>query len=123
MYRGDEDTYRALQAGAVTYLSKSTLSQELVRVIREVHQGQQPAGHDLEMRFAQLQGHPFLTPREIQVTELIAQGMRNKEIGASLGISEETARVHVKKIFAKLKVHDRAAAVSIALRRGIIPFD
>ena len=61
-----------------------------------------------------------LTPREIQVIELVYQGKRNKEIGTSLGISEETVQVHLKNIFAKLKVSERTAAVNIALRRGIV---
>lgn len=120
MYSGDEDIYRALQAGAVTYLLKDTLSDDLIRVVREVHGGKQPIGPDVEARLAERAARPHLTPREIQVVELIAQGMRNKEIAATLGISEETAQVHVKNILAKLKVKDRTAVVSVALRRGII---
>ena len=63
---------------------------------------------------------PTLTARETQVLELIAHGMRNKEIAASLGISEETAQVHVKHILAKLNVHDRTLAIIVGLRRGVI---
>jgi two-component system NarL family response regulator len=120
MYSGDEDIYRALQAGAVTYLLKDTLSDDLIRVVRDVHDGKQPIGPDVEARLAERATRPHLTPREVQVVELIAQGMRNKEIAAALGISEETAQVHVKNILAKLKVKDRTAVVSVALRRGII---
>jgi len=120
MYSGDEDIYRALQAGAVTYLLKDTLSDDLIRVVREVHSGKTPLGPDVEARLAERATRPRLTPREVQVVELIAQGMRNKEIAAALGISEETAQVHVKNILAKLKVKDRTAVVSVALRRGII---
>lgn len=120
MYSGDEDIYRALKAGAVTYLLKDTLSDDLIRVVREVHRGEQPLGPDVEARLAERATRPHLTPREVQVVELIAQGMRNKEIAAALGISEETAQVHVKNILAKLKVKDRTAVVSVALRRGII---
>lgn len=120
MYQGDEDIYRSLNAGAVTYLLKDTLSDDLVRVIREVHQGTPSLSPDVAARLAERAAKPALTGREVQVIELIAQGMRNKEIAASLGISEETAQVHVKNILAKLDVKDRTAAVTVALRRGII---
>jgi DNA-binding NarL/FixJ family response regulator len=63
---------------------------------------------------------PSLTPRELEILRLISQGMQNKEIAAALGISEATTQVHVKNILSKLKVKDRTAAVSVALRRGII---
>jgi NarL family two-component system response regulator YdfI len=62
----------------------------------------------------------MLTEREIEVTSLIARGMRNKEIAFELGIAEETVHAHVKNIFSKLNVNDRTAALAIALRRGII---
>ena len=85
-----------------------------------MHAGQQPMGPEVEERLAERAAAPHLTPREVQVVELIFQGMRNKEIAASLGISEETAHVHTKNVLAKLRVKDRTAAVNVALRRGII---
>jgi DNA-binding NarL/FixJ family response regulator len=120
MYQGDEDIHRALQAGATTYLLKDTLSDDLIRVVREVHAGEKPIGQDVQARLAERAAGPTLTPREIQVVELISRGMRNKEIAAALGITDETAQVHVKNILAKLKVQDRTAAINVALRRGII---
>jgi two-component system NarL family response regulator len=120
MYQGDEDIYRAFEAGAVTYLLKDTLSDDLVRVVRLVHAGEQPMIPGVVARLAERAANPTLTSRETQVIELIAQGLRNKEIGVSLGISEETAHVHVRNILAKLKVKDRSAAINVALRRGII---
>lgn len=120
MYQGDEDIYRALQAGAATYLLKDTLSDDLVRVVREVHAGRHPVMPDVEARLAERAANPTLTPREVQVMELVSQGMRNKELAAELGISEETAHVHVRNILTKLKVKDRSAAITVALRRGII---
>jgi two-component system, NarL family, response regulator len=121
MYHGDEDIHRALEAGATTYLLKDTLSDDLIGVVREVHAGGTPSiGPDVQARLAERAAGPTLTPREIQVVELISRGMRNKEIAAALGISEETAQVHVKNILAKLKVQDRTAAVNVALRRGMI---
>lgn len=120
MYDGDEDIYRALQAGAITYLLKDTLSDDLIRVVREVHSGLRPLRPDVEARLAQRLTHPTLTKREIEVTHLMMQGLRNKEIGPSLGISEGTVQVHIKSIFSKLSVNDRTAAVKVALLRGIV---
>lgn len=120
MYQGDEDIFRAIQAGAATYLLKDTLADDLVRIVRQVHAGQHPVRPDVAARLAERASNPTLTAREVQVMELVAQGMRNKEIGAALGISEETAHVHVRNILSKLKVSDRSAAVTVALRRGII---
>jgi len=120
MYLGDEDIYRALEAGAATYLLKDTLSDDLIRTVREVHAGRSPIRPEVEARLAERAARPALTAREVEVLELIAEGMRNKEIAAALGISEETAQVHVKHILAKLKVKDRSAAITVGLRRGII---
>lgn len=120
MYEGDEDIYRAIQAGAATYLLKDTLAEDLIRIVREVHGGARPISADIAERLAERVKQGTLTPREVQVVELVATGMRNKEIAGALGISEETVQVHVKNILARLKVQDRTAAVTMALRRGII---
>ena len=120
MYQGDEDIHRALSAGAATYLLKDALSDDLIRVVREVHAGGRPMAPDVRARLDERASHPTLTPREIQVLQLVSQGKRNKEIAAILGLSEDTVPVHVKNIFAKLRVNERTAAVNIALRRGII---
>ena len=120
MYEGDEDIYRALKAGATTYLLKNTLSDDLVRVVRDVHGGKHPLSAEVAERLAARNGEATLTQRETDVLKLLAQGMRNKEIGANLGITEETAHGYIKSIFLKLKVQDRTAAVTVALRRGII---
>lgn len=118
--QGDEDIFRALQAGANTYVLKDTLSQDLVRVIRDVHAGRRPLAAIVEARLSERASGPTLSDREIQVVELLSQGMRNKELAASLGITERTAEVHVRNILTKLNVKDRTAAVSVAIRRGII---
>ena len=120
MYEGDEDIFRALQAGAATYLLKNTLSDDLVQVVREVHGGEHPISDEVAERLAARSAEPALTQRETEVLNLLAKGMRNKEIGATLGITEETAHGYIKSIFHKLKVQDRTAAVTVALRRGII---
>ena len=120
MYQGDEDIHRALSAGATTYLLKDALSDDLIRVVREVHAGGHPMAPDVRARLDKRAAQPTLTPREIQVLQLVSQGKRNKEIAAILGLSEDTVPVHVKNIFAKLRVNERTAAVNVALRRGII---
>jgi two-component system NarL family response regulator len=120
MYQGDEDIHQALAAGAATYLLKDSLSDDLIRIVREVHAGGHPIGADVKARLTERATQPRLTPREIEVLKLVSQGRRNKEIAVLLGISEETVPVHLKNIFAKLKVSERTAAVNVALRRGIV---
>ncbi|HUR35610.1 MAG TPA: response regulator transcription factor [Vicinamibacterales bacterium] len=120
MYEGDEDIFRAHQAGASTYLLKDTLSSDLVRVVREVHAGQRPVLPEVQARLAERASMPTLTSREVEVLQLISQGLRNKEVGAMLGITEGTVQIHVKNIFAKLSVNDRTGAVQVAVRRGLI---
>jgi two-component system NarL family response regulator len=121
MMRGDEDIYRALEAGAITYLLKDTAIEDLTGVIREVHAGRVPRiSPEIEAQMAARAGRPVLTGREAQVLALVRSGLRNREIGASLGISEETVQSHVRSILSKLDATDRTAAVDIALRRGIL---
>jgi DNA-binding NarL/FixJ family response regulator len=120
MHSGEEYIHRALEAGAATYLLKDAVSDQLIGVIRDTFEGRRTLDPGVEARLAERAGNAQLTPREVQVVQLISQGMRNKEIAAALGISFETAQVHVKNILAKLKVQDRTAAVSVAVRRGII---
>ena len=120
MYDGEEDIHRALQAGAATYVLKETLADDLVQVIRAVHCGQRPILADVATRLASREIHSSLTAREVEVLKLIAEGSRNKEIADVLEIAEETVQVHVRHILSKLAVKDRTAAVTVALRRGII---
>jgi two-component system, NarL family, response regulator len=120
MYEGDEDIYRAHQAGATTYLLKDTLSSDLIRVVRQVHLGERPVMPVVEARLKERASAPTLTSREIEVLQLISEGLRNKEVGATLGITEGTVQIHVKNIFGKLNVNDRTAAVQIAVRRGLV---
>ena len=121
MMRGDEDIYRAMEAGAITYLLKDTAIEDLARVIREVHAGNNPQiSPEIKAQMAARAGRPMLTGRETEVLELVRRGLRNREIGTSLGISEETVQSHVRSILNKLDVPDRTAAVDVALRRGIL---
>jgi DNA-binding NarL/FixJ family response regulator len=122
-YDGDDDIYRALQAGAASYLLKDTLADDLVRVIREVFAGGRPVPAAVAQRLADRMLQPELTARELDVLRLIARGMRNKEIAAQLRIGEETTQGHVKNILSKLGLHDRTEAVAVAVRRGIVHID
>lgn len=120
MHQGDEDIYRALQAGAVTYVLKDAVFAELVDIVRCVASGQSPMPSRVATLLARRTGQAELTAREVDVLELIAKGFRNREIADTLQITEQTIKVHVRNIFAKLHVQDRTAAVSVALRRGIL---
>jgi DNA-binding NarL/FixJ family response regulator len=123
MYKGDEDIHRAMDAGASTYLLKDTLADDLPRIVREVHAGRRSLPPDVLARLEERAASPTLTPREIEVMKLVASGRRDKEIAVALSISSQTARVHMKNIFAKLGVSDRTEAMSVAIRRGIIHID
>jgi DNA-binding NarL/FixJ family response regulator len=120
MYHGDEDIHRALQAGAATYLLKESLIDDLPRVIRGVNSGARAIPPNVARILADRDSHPALTPREVEVLELIAQGGRNKEIAETLGISPETVKMHVSNVLTKLDVPDRSAAIVVAVRRGIV---
>src|SRR5665213_1265505 len=120
MYVGDEDIYQALAAGATTYLLKEALPDDLVRTVREVYVGAHPMRDDVKAKLDERARQPVLTRREIEVLELISRGLRNKIIATELGITETTVAVHIKNIFAKLKVNERTAAVNVGIRRGIV---
>jgi two-component system NarL family response regulator len=120
MYDGDEDIHRALQAGARTYVLKDSLADDLMGVVRSVYAGQRLLPPDVQARLDDRASRPTLSLREVSVLEGVMKGHRNKEIAAAMAISEETVEVHLRNVFAKLQVHDRTAAVYVALRRGIV---
>jgi DNA-binding NarL/FixJ family response regulator len=117
---GDKEIQRSLKAGAVAYLLKSTPTDELLHVIRSVHNGRKHIPSDVASRLAEYIGEEDLTPRELEVLELIRAGHRNKEIAFQLSISETTVNFHVRNLMDKLRANDRAHAVSIAIRRGFL---
>jgi DNA-binding NarL/FixJ family response regulator len=119
-YDGDEDIYRALQAGACGYLLKGMLADELLEAIRAVHSGLRRIPAAVAQRLADRMGGPELTPREVEVLNLIVKGNSNKEIGAALFIGEATVKTHVNNILGKLGASDRTQAATMALQRGII---
>ena len=119
-YDGDEDIYRSLQAGARGYLLKDVFFEELETAIRAVHAGSRHIPAAIAMRLAERMASSDLTSREMEVLELIVRGQSNKEIGASLTISEATVKSHINNILSKLGVSDRTQAVTTALQRGLV---
>ena len=120
---GDEDIYQALQSGAATFLTKEATDEELVQAIREVHAGGRPIPQIVAGKLADRITQAHLTAREVEVLAHVAKGLRNKEIGVALSISEETVQNHMKHILSKLRVNDRTRAVVVATQRGIIRLD
>jgi DNA-binding NarL/FixJ family response regulator len=119
-YVGDAQVLRALEAGARAYLLKSVLRKELPETIRLVHAGHKRIVPEVAMELAEHAADDALSPREIEVLNLIASGNANKMIAAHLSITEETVKGHVKNILSKLAANDRTHAVTIGLKRGII---
>jgi two-component system, NarL family, response regulator len=122
-FGGDENIFRAFQAGARAYFLKDVKGQDLVDAIRAVHAGQRPLPPEIASQLAERVPRMALSSREMEILTLIAKGKSNKEIAAELTISEGTVRVHASNLFAKLGCSDRAQAVSEAFRRGIIDVD
>ncbi len=119
-YKGDVSALRALRAGAVGYLLKSQVLDELVETIRVVHGGGRRIPPEVSAELSAHLGEDALSEREIQVLRLVAQGNSNKRVAAELGITEDTIKAHMSSIIAKLGANDRTHAVTIALRRGIL---
>lgn len=122
-FDGDEDIYRALQAGAKGYLLKGMSSDELIEAIRGVHGGKSRIPAAVAERLAERLSGPTLTERETDVLRLIVSGNSNKEIAGALFISEATVKTHVNSLLGKLGVTDRTQAATTALQRGIVHFD
>ncbi len=122
-YDGDEDIYRALQAGAQGYLLKDAPREELLAAVRAVHDGQKCIPAALAAKLAERVFSPELTAREREVLALIVAGHSNREIGEALVVSEGTVKAHVNSILGKLGVNDRTQAVTAALRRGLVRLD
>jgi DNA-binding NarL/FixJ family response regulator len=100
-FDGDEDIYRGMRAGAKSYLLKDVRREELFQCIREVHTEE-------------------LSPRELEVLQLLAEGKPNKGIGVAMSIAEVTVKSHVQSVFRKLNVLSRTEAIAVANRRGLL---
>jgi two-component system NarL family response regulator len=119
-FDGDEDIYRAMQAGAKAYLLKGMEVEELLAAIRTVHTGRASVPSSIAEKLAQRVGSQDLTAREVEVLERIVAGRANKEIANDLNISEATVKSHVNSLLGKLGVDDRTHAAVVALQRGIV---
>jgi DNA-binding NarL/FixJ family response regulator len=119
-FDGDQEIYRALEAGVRGYLLKETVHTDVLDAIRAVHAGKRLMSPEVAERLNEYFAEDSLTPREIEVLTLVAQGLANKEIARRLNKASGTIKIHVQNILAKLHATDRTHAVTIALQRGII---
>jgi DNA-binding NarL/FixJ family response regulator len=122
-YDGDEDIYRALQAGARAYLLKGMTVDVLMTTIRAVHAGKTCIPPVIAQKLAERMGTEQLTQRELAVLEEIVRGKSNKEIGTALDISEATVKTHINNLLGKLGVEDRTQAATAAIQRGLVQLD
>ncbi len=121
-YASGDEVYRALKAGASGFVVKEMALDRLLDAIRKVHQGEQYLPPEIATR---MNGRVLsqLSPREIEVLQLVARGLSNKEIGAELQVVEGTIKIHVTNILSKLRVSDRTQAILTAVKRGIIQLE
>jgi DNA-binding NarL/FixJ family response regulator len=122
-HSGEEEVFRSLQAGARGYILKSAIREELLRAIREVYEGRPYLDPAVAPLLAARMSHRSLTGRELEVLRMVAKGLGNKEIAASLNIAEVTVKLHVSHVLEKLNVKDRTEAATVALQRGIISME
>jgi two-component system, NarL family, response regulator len=119
-YPGDVQVVRALKAGACGYLLKSTLRKELLSTIRSVHAGRKALSPEVTYQVAEHLGEEPLSPMEIRVLQMIADGNANREIAAKLAVTEEAVKGQVRNILSKLRANDRTHAAVLGLKRGIL---
>ena len=119
-YDGDQDIYRALDAGVRGYLLKETAYADVVHAIRTVHAGKRLMPPEVAERLSEYFPHIALTLRETEVLELVAKGLGNREIADQIGTASGTVKMHVQNILDKLGASDRTHAVTLAIRRGIL---
>jgi DNA-binding NarL/FixJ family response regulator len=122
-FSGEHEIYTAIEAGVRGYLLKDMVHTEVVRAIRTVRLGKRLIPPQVTERLSERSPSNSLTEREIDVLRLVARGLGNKEIGEQLGTAPGTVKMHLHNVFSKLGASDRAHAVTLALRRGIIRLD
>ena len=123
-YDTDSDILRAVEAGATGYLLKDTPRRELAEAIRAAARGETVLAPPVAAKLVTRVRRPApdaLTPREIEVLSCVARGLSNMEVGQALFIGEATVKTHLLRVFDKLGVNDRTAAVTAAMARGILP--
>ena len=119
-FNTDEEIYQSVSAGAQGYILKNTSEAKLLRAIELVLDGERYFPRAIAAQLTERMSRADLTPREIEVLQLVAKGLTNKEIGRVFGISDNTARNHVNRIIEKLEVSDRTEAATIAIRQGLV---
>src|ERR1700753_3789855 len=119
-YEGDALAYRALKSGARAYILKSMMRKDLLSAIRSVHAGHKHIQSEVAVQLADHAADDPLTPREVEVLIMIAEGNSNKIIADRLCITEHTVKGHVKSILSKLGASDRTHAVTLGLQRVIL---
>jgi DNA-binding NarL/FixJ family response regulator len=122
-YQGSEDIYRAVQSGAMAYLTKDASGEELLNAIQSVNRGLRYLPHAALGRLAERMPAVELTPREAEVLACITKGFSNREIAEELGIAEKTVRIHVSAVLEKMGARDRTQATIFALQRGLVHLD
>ncbi len=122
-HSGDAEIARVLRLGASGYVIKDVLEDELINAVRRVHQGKKYIPAKVAQILSEYWGEENLTPSEQKILELIVEGANNKTIADQLFISENTVKSHVKNIFGKLGVNERAQAVAVAFKRGLVSID
>lgn len=122
-YRGSEDVYRAVRAGAMAYLTKDASGEEVLNAIRSVHRGLRYFPQAALDSLAERTSSSSLTARESEVLHWVTRGRSNREIAEELGIAEKTVRIHVSSLLEKMGVRDRTQATIHALQRGMVHFD
>ena len=132
MFQDDEFVFKGLQAGGRGYILKDADPETMLRAIRAVAHGESLLGPSIAQKalrqFSALPGKQAplvdeLTPRELEVLTLIAEGLCNKEIARELTISEKTVKNHINNIFSKLHLYDRAQAMLYAIRKGLVKIE
>ena len=122
-YDGDQDIYRALEAGVRGYMLKEMVHTDVLRAIRTVHSGKRLMPQEVAQRLSEYFPQVALTPREVEVLGHVAKGLANKEIADNLGTASGTVKMHIQNILEKLGAADRTHAVTIAIQRGILHLD
>jgi len=119
-FDGDEDIFRAMEAGAQGYVLKNSTGEHLIPAIRAVAAGQRWIPDEVQQRLASRKTYEPLTPRELEVLHELAKGLANKQIASVMNITEYTTKGYLKNILSKLHVADRTEAVTVAIQRGLV---
>lgn len=119
-YDREEGVFRAMKAGAMSYLTKDAAPEELVDAIQAAFEGKKRVNDEIATKLVERLNKPSLTEREVSILKLVAVGKSNREIGHEIAITEGTVKVHINHIFSKLNVTARTQAANIAMARGII---